>query len=266
MVASTDTSASAFARVARDLAETHGVLPTVQGVVDQAEEIVPCDWAIVAVTSRITSIPARISASTDPALAPTIAQIAGAVGRSPGIDAFESGTTVVTNDLTSEPRYPDYALQMVRRTRVRAVLSVGLRLNDARVGVMSCYAAAAGAFDEGAVMRARVLAEHAAIAIGAARSDDRAEHLEVALQRSRTIGAAMGVLIERYRLRPDTAFAVLGRLSQAGNRKVADLAAELVETGTVEGLQAGVAQEQQDAPAGEASPVSGAGPSEAIPM
>ena len=156
MAVSMNRSARSFARVARGLAETPGVLPTVQGVVDRAVEIVPCDWAIVAVTEQISSTPARISASTDPALAPVIADIAGRFGSSPGIDAFTGGATVVANDLASETRYAEYAREMVKRTGVRAVLSLGLRLSDAPVGELAAELVETGTVEG---LEARVEAE-----------------------------------------------------------------------------------------------------------
>ena len=236
--ASADASANDFARVARDLAETHGVLPTVEAVVHRAVEVVPCDWAAVAVTDHLSRRPARLSASNDPLLADVIAKIAGGCGTSPGIAAFESGEAVVVHDLGEDRRFPEYAAQMLAGTEVRSVVSHGLRLAGTTVGVMTCYARCPELFDEAAVERAQLLAEHAVIAIEAALADDRAENLQAALARSRTIGAAVGILVERYRLTPDGAFAVLARLSQNHNRKVADVAAELVETGTLPGLEA----------------------------
>ena len=230
-------SAKEFARLARELAELHGVLPTVEAVVHRAVEVVPCDWAAVAVTDHLTWRPARLSASNDPELADVIAKIAGGCGVSPGIAAFDSGTAVVVHDLADDERFPEYAAQMLARTGVRSVVSHGLRLGGETIGVMTCYARCPELFDDAAVERAQVLAQHAVIAIEASLADDRADNLEAALARSRTIGAAVGILVERYRLTPDGAFAVLARLSQNHNRKVADVAAELLETGTVPGLE-----------------------------
>jgi GAF domain-containing protein len=238
MTASVEPSAEEFALHARDLAETHGVLPTVAAVVNRAVEVVPCDWAAVAVTDHLTWRPARLSASNDPELADVIAKIAGGCGVSPGIAAFDSGETVVVHDLSQDHRFPEYAAQMIAGTQIRSVVSHGLRLGGATVGVMTCYARCPDLFDEAAVERAHLLAQHAVIAIEAAVVDDRADNLEAALVRSRTIGAAVGILVERFRLSADGAFAVLARLSQNQNRKVADVAVELLETGTVPGLEA----------------------------
>lgn len=52
--------------------------------------------------------------------------------------------------------------------------------------------------------------------------------LERALVSSRTIGIAVGILAERHGLSPDHAFELLVQASQHGNRKVRDIAAEMV--------------------------------------
>ena len=56
------------------------------------------------------------------------------------------------------------------------------------------------------------------------------EQLGAALAISREIGAAVGIVMERHRLDSASAFAYLARLSQAENRKVKDIAADLVDT------------------------------------
>ena len=61
----------------------------------------------------------------------------------------------------------------------------------------------------------------------------RSEHLTQALTSARTIGAAVGILMERQRLSYDDAFATLATLSQAHNRKVRDLAEDIVWTGVI---------------------------------
>jgi hypothetical protein len=56
------------------------------------------------------------------------------------------------------------------------------------------------------------------------------EQLTRAVERRSTIGKALGILMERLALRDDQAFAYLARCSQQQNRKLYDVAAELVET------------------------------------
>jgi AmiR/NasT family two-component response regulator len=118
------------------------------------------------------------------------------------------------------------------------VLSVPLLMHSSSVGVLSCYADHSQAFSPRSVADAEVLAVHAVVAVRSAQGEGRADNLELALHSSRTIGAAVGILIERFRLTPDTAWARLRKWSQDLNRPVAALAAELVETGTVTGIEA----------------------------
>ncbi|MFM6850168.1 MAG: GAF and ANTAR domain-containing protein, partial [Terrabacter sp.] len=194
---------------------------------------VPCQWAAIAVSPHLTDHPAKHSTSTDEALGATVARIAGDAGESPGITAFHEGTTIHSPDLALEERYPDYRDGMLRETAVRSVLSSAIRVHDTTVGVLTLYADAPQAFDLEAVDRARMLTEHAALAVSAQLSDDRAQNLEVALHNSRTIGAAIGILTERHRIPPAHAFDRLRQASQLGNRKISDLADELVRTGTL---------------------------------
>lgn len=220
-------------------------MPTLQAVVSRAVDLVPCRWAAAAMTDHLTRHPAPLSATTDAELMQRVATLSAAAGDSPGIAAFESGAVISCPDLSSlrlPSRWAAYARDILQDTDIKAVLALPLRRHDTTVGVMTLYADAPDAFEGAATERALVLAEHAAIAIEAARADDRADNLNTALLRSRTIGTAMGILVERLRIHPDVAFDVLRQLSQDANRKLADIAAELVEVGTVAGLDAGVAR------------------------
>lgn len=57
------------------------------------------------------------------------------------------------------------------------------------------------------------------------------EHLRRALASRDVIGQAKGVLMERLKVTADEAFALLVQSSQRRNVRVAELAAELAETG-----------------------------------
>lgn len=60
---------------------------------------------------------------------------------------------------------------------------------------------------------------------------EKLAHLLRAIDSRQTIGQACGILVERHRLRPDEAFALLRRASQRNHLKLRDLAARVVETG-----------------------------------
>jgi AmiR/NasT family two-component response regulator len=59
-------------------------------------------------------------------------------------------------------------------------------------------------------------------------------HLETALQSSRRIGAALGVLMARLRITLDAAFDLLSTASPHRNRKLRDLAEDILYTGTLD--------------------------------
>jgi hypothetical protein len=68
-------------------------------------------------------------------------------------------------------------------------------------------------------------------------SEDNAAHLQVALNNSREIGTAIGVLMAHHKVTQDAAFALLRQASQTLHRKLRDVAAEVVTTGTLPDLE-----------------------------
>ena len=65
---------------------------------------------------------------------------------------------------------------------------------------------------------------------------DRAEieNLRLALESSRRIGAAIGIVMATYKVTEETAFTVLRTKSQRTNRKLHDVADDVIFTGVVE--------------------------------
>jgi PAS domain S-box-containing protein len=63
------------------------------------------------------------------------------------------------------------------------------------------------------------------------RSADKQANLEVAMESHRTVGQAVGILVERHRLLPHQAFDRLRKASQNRNLKLRDVAAKVIETG-----------------------------------
>lgn len=66
-------------------------------------------------------------------------------------------------------------------------------------------------------------------------AETRAENLEVALRTNRSIGMAVGVLMARHRVPSERAFEMLRRRSTTTNRKLRDIAEEVVHTGVLPG-------------------------------
>lgn len=216
--------------MARSFAEAGGVTPTLQQIVAKSLEVVPCDWSAVAKTDHLSDRPARMVAMTDAELMGMVAKISAGCD-SPGRTAFSTGSMAHCDDLTTTTQWCDYAQAMVQETPIRAVLSFGLRLHGDTLGVLTFYSARPGGFDEAAQRRGRLLADHAAVAIGYAASADAADSLRDALTTSRVIGAAIGVLAERHTITTDQAFDLLRVVSNNANRRLADVADDFMRTG-----------------------------------
>jgi ANTAR domain len=86
------------------------------------------------------------------------------------------------------------------------------------------------------VDRATALVHRARLTDLADRATARAVHLEVALASNRDIGVAIGILMSLHKVTRGHAFEALCELSQRTNRKVRDIAVDVIDTGTLEPL------------------------------
>lgn len=100
------------------------------------------------------------------------------------------------------------------------------------IGVLNVYAEAPDAFDEVSIRIAQLFAEPAAVTLADARAYTEksrlAEQLAEAMASRASIEQAKGILMVRYGIPPDEAFGRLVVASQHRNRKLREIAAELV--------------------------------------
>ncbi|MGZ4551805.1 MAG: ANTAR domain-containing protein, partial [Blastococcus sp.] len=75
-----------------------------------------------------------------------------------------------------------------------------------------------------------LFASHAAVALAHA---EQREHLMTALNSRDLTGQAKGILMERYKVTAPQAFEMLVRVSSLTNRRLVDIAEELVTTGAM---------------------------------
>ena len=176
--------------------------------------------------------PAARSVAFTGALAVQLDERQYAKGFGPCMDAAQAGGVISLPDLAGEDRYRDFTAVAVR-AGVRSSLSVGMPTPQRTVGGLNFYGSAVGAFDQEAVDLARAFADYAAVAVlNAALLDSKdalARQLEQAMTTRATIEQAKGVLVARLGCTPDQAFTHLSRQSQNSNRKLHDVAAELVD-------------------------------------
>jgi putative methionine-R-sulfoxide reductase with GAF domain len=207
------------------------VTDTLQRLVELATATVEgCDYAGVFLRERGSLTTA---VRTDPFVA-DIDELQHRIGEGPCLDAIAESTAVYAEELIDDPRWPRFG-PVAATSGVRSVLALHLSVDDEAAGALNMYARyprAFGVIDRG---RGLILATLAGVALNSARrhADDqrRLDNLAAALATRELIGQAQGILMERERLSADQAFDILRRASQHLNRKLREVAQDLVETG-----------------------------------
>lgn len=154
----------------------------------------------------------------------------------PCLHAARTGELTEVTDTRTDPRWPDYMRRAVEQGNLSS-LSVPLAIDEAEqiCGALNVYAREAGAFDDESRAVAGRLGPYAAVAAGNMWSyrsaRDMADNLQAALESRAVIDQAKGVLMERFKVSADGAFQLLSQTSMRVNRKVRDIAEELVTTG-----------------------------------
>jgi GAF domain-containing protein len=196
---------------------------TVEKVLEFTLKAIGCDYAGVIFVHGRHSI--ETAAATDPLVA-RLDAIQMELGEGPDVSVLEDRLGVMVDDTRLETRWPQWAA-MVAETGVRSVLSVRMYTGDETIGTLNAYSNRPDAFDVDDQAVAHVLARHAGVALGNAR---KIENLWLAVDARKRIGQAQGILMERFDLNADQAFAVLLRYSQDNNVKLRVVADQLVET------------------------------------
>jgi GAF domain-containing protein len=144
----------------------------------------------------------------------------------PCYDAITGDGVTAVEDARQDQRWPRYLPEAARRG-LRAQLAVGLYSDDDSLGGLNLYSTSSDTIAKDAVLIAELFASQAAIALGRSRHESQ---LNQALQTRRTIGQAVGIVMERYQLGEEQAFNFLIRASSTSNIKLRDVAAELVRS------------------------------------
>jgi GAF domain-containing protein len=152
----------------------------------------------------------------------------------PCVDAVSGPAVVSSADIGADERYREFGPRAVAETSVRSMLSMRLSQGDETSDGLNLYSTKPAAFDEQARAIAVALAGQGALAVVAARAREQAAQLETALANSRDIGIAMGVLMRANAITRDAAFQLLREASQRTHRKLADIARDVADTGTLD--------------------------------
>jgi GAF domain-containing protein len=157
-------------------------------------------------------------------------------GHGPCMHAARTGQVIEVRDTRTDGRWPDYLPRAVEAGNLSS-LSLPLPIDTVAdvTGALNIYARRPDAFDEESRSVGTRFAPYAAVAAGnlyAYRTArDLADNLKVALESRAVIDQAKGILMERHKLTADQAFQALARISMQSNRKLREVADELVTTG-----------------------------------
>ncbi len=150
----------------------------------------------------------------------------------PCLDAGRSGMLFRVRDMAADPRWPSYLPRAVERG-ARSMVSVPMNVESKTIGALNVYARVPDAFDAEAVSVAEIVAGHASLAsqVAATLFAQRrlGDQLREAMRSRAVIEQAKGVIMATTRCGADEAFELLVKQSQHENRKLRDVAEELVE-------------------------------------
>ena len=177
----------------------------------------------------------RTVASTDPVAAGADA-IQYSLGAGPCVDATVTDAVFRTDDVAQDQRWPEFGRRAHAETGVTSMLATRLFLeNDGdRIAALNLYSTELAAFTANDQVIATVLAAHSALALMAINARAKSVNLERGLLSSREIGAAIGILMATHKITSESAFGLLKVASQNTNRKLLDIARDVIDTGALD--------------------------------
>jgi hypothetical protein len=157
------------------------------------------------------------------------------LGSGPCLDAIVSRSMYRPRDLRTDERWPDYGRRVADELGLDSMLSYRMLLpaNDTVAG-LNLYAEQPDAFTDRDALVGLLLATHGAQVASSVIYGRHVHHLKRALQTNRGIGVAIGVLMATHKVTEQQAFDLLRIASQSSNRKLVDIAADVVETGCLD--------------------------------
>jgi GAF domain-containing protein len=206
--------------------------PEIDAVVDRmvrlAKEVV--DPAVACGLTVCRDGQPYTAACTDD-LAATVDEIQYGSDEGPCLDALRGGTVIHVDDLAADDRWDSYRPHAVAHG-VGSSLSLPLRVETESLGALNLYAPAPGAFSQAQREHAEAFAVRSAAALTVSLRQVRQATIQHqmadAMVSSSVIDQAIGILMAQQRCTAGAAFDLLRRASQRRNRKLRDVAAEIV--------------------------------------
>lgn len=184
-----------------------------------------CGWASITVVRNGRG--RSLACSDDTAAA--VDTIQYELGEGPCMQAAEDDANYLLFDVENEPRWPRFAARTFQTTPIRSVLAFQLVAGESTA--LNLYGSEPGAFGDAAIDAATILAAHTSGLVALKEAEEHKANLESALESSRQIGIALGVLMAHHKVTQQASFDLLRTASQNLHRKLRDVAADVVETG-----------------------------------
>jgi len=202
--------------------EQHVHKAALQGLTAAAVSNIPgVDFASISLRHKDRTL--ETIAATDP-LAEQVDALQYELREGPCYAAVTDDRLVFVNDVAASSDFPRYGARAAG-LGVGSQLAIQL-LHDGEQAGLNLYAHAANAFDRGTAQLAELFATQAAAVF---RYAQQVEQLSEALHTRTDIGTAIGILMERYGLDRNQAFAFLVRNSQDRNVKIRVLAQRVID-------------------------------------
>jgi GAF domain-containing protein len=225
---SADELATAMAELASLLVDEDDLPGMLERVAHLAVRSIPdCDSAGVTLLAGDEPLTA---AATDQRTM-TIDNAQYRIGSGPCLESYKTKSVQRVVVEEAFELYPEFATAAAR-AGIRSFLAAPLVVRNDGIGSLNLYSSAGHGFkglDEAVVV---LFAAQAAVAVANARLYQSAKtvsaQLEAAMASRSVIEQAKGVLMAQRALDPDAAFDVLRRASQMENRKLRDIAADVV--------------------------------------
>jgi GAF domain-containing protein len=169
---------------------------------------------------------------TDPT-SPEIDRAQYDTGEGPCLDAFRTGEIYRIASTVDDGPWPAFRAAC-RQHGIASTASFPIEIDNVRHGALNLYATTVDAFTSDEIHLGRSFAAQAGVVMAYARSywnaKTASEHLEAALAHRAEIEQAKGIIIGATGATPDEAFEILVKQSQHENRKLRDVAIDLVNS------------------------------------
>lgn len=143
----------------------------------------------------------------------------------PCVDAAIESRTLMSNDLTHDPRWPAWGPR-IAHLGLHSILSSEIHSDTGRIGALNIYGNRSREFSQEDMEIAQLLAAQAGLAL---EVTEKMQSLRTALDSRTVIGQAQGILMNQYNLDAERAFSVMKRLSQDRNTRLVTIAEQIVE-------------------------------------